>query len=773
MGVALYAQAEVVYLTTSDQSEKNNSFTNCLNWSDGKVAHDDADYRVDSGRTMRTSVYGGVFGGNLLMIGNPDNLNHQNSGVNSRARNAYETTWARDGLVLVAGKYYQGNDSAGVGIVNGKVTVQASNDAPFRFHANGSNKGLDFTGDFHGDATRGLLIGGNRLSEAETNFTCRLRGDMSDYLGTITVTNICDEQGVPLGTTFFAAASSFPGTVCVRTNALMVTATNDVSFGTLHLDSGSRVRLTGDPSLGKYGAITVTDSFTMGENVSLDVTYSFPESLIDGTTTQRIALVTVPYASELSLDGFDVTLADASGFGHTHRLAVESDESQRTKSLVCVIEPSVILDVPDSPNANTTLDLAKHNDGAISDESKWSDKKVPHEGAHYFVPCKAYGKDWKECCLRIVGNNPYEFLGLSLTLADEYSSITVFPTEFTCDRLIMRNGSTVRAGNLRSPTVKGNILANDGTVYFGCYGDKTMTIAAGISGTAKVVFRGYDGETSNKDGFYRLTGDNSRFEGTMEVTSYGASSQNENFQQLILSSPASLGADLPAFNFEALSLAKWARLKVDKDVTLAKESNRGLFVNGNAQVDVVDGKVFQLDTGLSLNGRLLKIGKGVFAVGGAAGFGANGDSDPVTDSNVLELTNGTVKVTSVDAVNGVSFRVGSNGSLSLKVDPSDAELMRYGIRNVRTADPLSLIDGAEKVRIDLDTSAYPELPAEGALIGILTVQDVATNAVDSVLSISRSYSGFSRSIVKIHDDENGWTTYAEKYCHPGFHIHVR
>jgi hypothetical protein len=190
-------------------------------------------------------------------------------------------------------------------------------------------------------------------------------------------------------------------------------------------------------------------------------------------------------------------------------------------------------------------------------------------------------------------------------------------------------------------------------------------------------------------------------------------------------------------------------------------------------VDVVDGKVFQLDTGLSLNGRLLKIGKGVFAVGGTAGFGANGDSDLITDSNVLELTNGTVKVTSVDAVNGVSFRVGPNGSLSLKLDPSDAELMRYGIRNVRTADPLSLIDGAEKVRIDVDTSAYPELPAEGALIGILTVQDAATNAIDSVLSISRSYSGFSRSIVKIHDDENGWTTYAEKYCHPGFHIHVR
>ena len=28
MGVALYAQAELVYLKTSDQSEANNSFTN-------------------------------------------------------------------------------------------------------------------------------------------------------------------------------------------------------------------------------------------------------------------------------------------------------------------------------------------------------------------------------------------------------------------------------------------------------------------------------------------------------------------------------------------------------------------------------------------------------------------------------------------------------------------------------------------------------------------------------------------------------------------------
>jgi hypothetical protein len=190
--------------------------------------------------------------------------------------------------VLVAGKYYQGNDNAGVGIVNGKMTVQASNDAPFRFHANGSNKGLDFTGDFHGDATSGLLIGGNRLSEAKPNFTCRLRGDMSDYLGTITVTNICDEQGVPLGTTLFAASLIFPGTVCVRTNALMVTATNDVSFGTLHLDSGSRVRLTGDPTSGKYGAITVMDSFSMGESVSLDVIIPFLSHLL--TVQLRSAL---------------------------------------------------------------------------------------------------------------------------------------------------------------------------------------------------------------------------------------------------------------------------------------------------------------------------------------------------------------------------------------------------------------------------------------------------------------------------------------------------
>ena len=124
MGVALYAQAEVVYLTTSDQSEKNNSFTNCLNWSDGRVAHEDAGYLVPSNRTMRTSVYGGEFGGNSLMIGYPTELKYQDSCVNNRARNAYETTWPREGLVLVAGKYYQGNDKDGVGIVHFQLNAK-------------------------------------------------------------------------------------------------------------------------------------------------------------------------------------------------------------------------------------------------------------------------------------------------------------------------------------------------------------------------------------------------------------------------------------------------------------------------------------------------------------------------------------------------------------------------------------------------------------------------------------------------------------------------
>lgn len=756
-----------VVLLRSDGNEASNSFTNGVNWSDGRPAHDDADYFVLSNMTMRTSVWGGTFKGNSLTIGSVGATSYPNCGVNNRARNTNETTWGQGGLILANGYYYQGHDNSGVGIVNGKITVVSPNTAPFRFGSNGANMGLDFTCAFTGAAGTGLLVGGNRYNEVKANFSCRMRGDMSGFLGAITVTNLV-YNGAPLGTTFIAASDSFPGTVCVRTNALLKTETTAVEFGTLNLDSGARVTLGGNAATSEFGTVRALNSMSVGDSVTLTIDFDLPSG---ASETQTLALVTAPLGSGLSVDKFVI---DASHDTLVSRFKILEDTDAGTEALTYVCDPVVTLDEPDSPNANKTL--SDGYTGAITDATKWSDGHVPQAGKHYVIPFKSSSGNLKgQSCLRtLASNTSYEFPGESLTLKNK-ASVTIFQTgTFKCDVLRMESGSILRAGNQSGPTVSGTIIAESGTVYIGCYCSKTMTIASDIVGAARMVFQGYEGESSSRAGTYKLMGDNSRFTGTMTVSSANSSSQSSNFQTLILSSADSLGADLAALDRKALILEKWGRLSVNSNITLAEASNRGLAVSGNAQMSVSSGKTFALETGLSLDGKLVCGGSGTFAVGGTAGFGSEGVGEPETDKNVIEVDGETVKVLSAAAVDGVTFRFMDAGTLTLALNPEDAELTRYGIKDVRTSVPFTFADGIEaKMSISLDVSKMPAIPRGGATIAVLTVADAATNTVEAALSIQKAYHGYCLQTEKIHDDVNGWTTYAAKYSPTGVVLILR
>ena len=66
-------------------------------------------------------------------------------------------------------------------------------------------------------------------------------------------------------------------------------------------------------------------------------------------------------------------------------------------------------------------------------------------------------------------------------------------------------------------------------------------------------------------------------------------------------------------------------------------------------------------------------------------------------------------------------------------------------------------------------SVSPEFATakKGGVVGVLTVSDSATNALESVFSVSKFLKGFKFTPVKVHDDDNGWTTYAAKYAPTG------
>ena len=140
----------------------------------------------------------------------------------------------------------------------------------------------------------------------------------------------------------------------------------------------------------------------------------------------------------------------------------------------------------------------------------------------------------------------------------------------------------------------------------------------------------------------------------------------------------------------------------------------------------------------------------------------------------IVVTNGTLAVAAADAINGIAVSFAPGTALVLKTNLADADLTRYGIRNVGLAEPFVLAAGMAALPLTVDATGGGELALDrGGTVGILTVSDSATNLLDSVVTVPKTYRGFKFSRVKVHDDENGWTTYAARYTPAGYVVSFR
>ena len=202
------------------------------------------------------------------------------------------------------------------------------------------------------------------------------------------------------------------------------------------------------------------------------------------------------------------------------------------------------------------------------------------------------------------------------------------------------------------------------------------------------------------------------------------------------------------------------------DITVSTNLNRGLAVYGNG---VVNTAAYSLNLGmpLTMDGTLYKAGAGMLRLD--ANRHAVGEG-----GGTIVVTNGTLAVAAADAINGIAVSFAPGTALVLKTNLADEELTRYGIRNVGLAEPFVLAEGMTALPLTVDSSDGGELlRGQGGTVGILTVSDSATNLLDSAVTVPRTYRGFKFSAVKVHDDENGWTTYAAQYDPTGCVISIR
>ena len=652
---------------------------------------------------------------------------------------------------------YNFNSIAKRGYMNGSVVVTAPESAPFYL------KGyLGSSADTRAYFTINASISSERdcaLAAAGTKWVdWTFNGDMSGYKGTLDFSNgyVALTFGANTG------AMNMKNLIFGAGTSVKIRNTTPIRVGTLTIGNGDTFDFSiSSGTCPSFSADAVSVSGTVVFNLSGETPFN--------GEAHRFALVSSA-SGGLSLANFTVNATG--GFARNFAgLTIDTGVDGMSQTLYAVYDPSGMLVKSDSQNKDMGYS------SAMGSGTSWSDGSTPHLGVHYLITndsTRVTGRSSyisggpKQVFLRTPetsGTN--EFLGASLTLGN-LCRIYLFGKAFKTSQLVLDSGSEVWCGQQQSTTVVADEIRTLGVgeIWFGSYASKSLTVDAPVTGVARLVLGGVT-LTSSAAGNYDLGKGLTNFLGTVCVTQKNnTATYGSNAQTLMLKSGYSLGGALDVFRADALMLSAYSVVSASEDVELPAGLNRGLSVVGTGRISVGSGKTLTLGWPLTVDGTLYKSSAGTLMLGAnRAGVGENGGA--------IVVTNGTLAVAAVDAVNGYSVSFAPGTSLSLKVNLADEELTRYGIRNVGLSEPFVLGAGMTALPLSVDTTGGGELPSKGGIVGVLTVSDSATNVLDSVVTVPKTYRGFKFTPVKIHDDENGWTTYAACYETSGFIISFR
>lgn len=378
----------------------------------------------------------------------------------------------------------------------------------------------------------------------------------------------------------------------------------------------------------------------------------------------------------------------------------------------------------------------------------------------------------------------YVFNGDSLTLGNGvYLSWTKemnssIGPKFTCKKLRCKYNSSIYFGLKCPGIIDGGIVEILGTVNWSAHGARQVTINSELTGSGGLKILGKVGSASNPYSYHQLTALNTNFFGTIHLVQHDTT--HNSFAQAItltITDGRNLGGNLSSMTPKALLLSRYGKLIVNGTTALPAESNRGILIGDSSgrigRIAVTAGKMFRVETQIGLDGTLYKESDGILELAGAMKFGSNGTaSTPAAGLNGLVVSGGVVRVCSADAINGADVLFGSTGAMELAVDPSDATLSRYGIRNVKTDMPFSLPEGVTELPLTLHTNGMSV--ASAFSVGVLTVSPNAAGTVRAMLpAFSNPFRGYRMEPTETTDAETGEVTFGLAFVKRGTTICVR
>ena len=624
--------------------------------------------------------------------------------------------------------------------VRGDITVRAPESAPFHIHGGGkltSNEGktLLLHGPFKSAkgtmAVAGVVPAGfeNVLNEI-TNFTLRIDGPCDNYLGKLKISGMRPRIGNTYDTAVKLACPEFGGSIIVANNGILNAAydTNVIKIASLSFEPGSTLEVLASNTTNAI--FEVENSFAAEGPVTVLMNSQRIKVCNEG---DRFTVLSLPKTAEVSVDDFRLELTGAKLKFTSEAVYFAVREDGERKYLDVVVEPIVKLTVADYNSFNWN---AEKSSSAFKKASSWSDtSSTPHSGCHYF--------NEKIGTIITPDTDSYSFLGRSLSIYDERtnSPFIVFTKKLNLTKLHMTNGR-LASGSYRSPVVTAESFA-----FYGIHNsiivqmNQTLELVGPWKGDGQVDVIGNHAYGSN--GRLRLTGDNSNFTGKIKLT-VGAAAPNpdDNFQTLLIDDEKALGGAMDEMMFDALELNAYGTLEVTNSFRIAAERNRGIYVNGDGAISVPQGEKLAVDTLVTLEGSLVKMGEGTLSLGGTL---------DARSASELVVTNGVVEVAAADAINGASVKFSKDSALAIALGSSDVNLRNYGIRNLSDA-PFA----ADTAQVPL----YVDIPSVGDGVkniecALFTVKTEHYAAADAMFVPKRTGAVRRGWVMKFSSRENG------------------
>ena len=804
----------VTTYNTGDQSVGNQALKDMSYWTDGAntgsgapTADDDLIFDKSSVPRLRINAGTvGTFTGNSLQIGTAS----QSSTV---VQDGGTFTCTNAGLMFKSGNWWFNAGPGSSFAINSDITVLADNPSfPFIMHFGQeqySNGTARLQKKLKGASDAQLWLGrfagtfGNTYSpQCAQNSTFDLY-DISEYAGKITAMSIhpnvaSTNRDAGYGTRLRLRTGSTTSPAKIRLDqgsALNLCGATVGGFGyevtvkELSLSRSSRICLNASTDAwitnGIFWHVRATDALTVDPGEGQVELYWQP--IVRGNEHYRFPILTGPASSTFTADDFKITLMPNTTLYNLDLHLEVGDGPEAGERSLYVVTRGFLYQTSTYGTDEGRRDGQRGAPSSITNAAAWWQGYAPDP-----TNSAALYRTAQNLRTLYAPDEPYAFPCGGFYLNG--GNLIIQTKTFEVPELWWSHGTIgsgqghyhVGAVDLIAPKIHlRNISSSLNTLTLRSYENCLFTVKGEIDGPNNIWMRGWGGTGSPKVNF-ALDGANTNFTGSLIVQTDEVRPEYHNFNSLFptlyVYDGRNLGGAKATFDPRALTLTTLARLSVtnNSNVTLAAGLNRGIYIKDTGRFHTPTAtSSLDVKWPLLLTGKMWKEGPGQLVLGGAMKheetIGGALTDVPRAGSNLFEVAAGTVKIAHADALAGVETTIDAGASLKLAIDPANADLTAYGIRNTTVDTPFTLdASFGGKLPLTLDTAGVTPPDSRMITNALVTVKSTSAAAVGAMLSAVKPWRNYGyASTVVSRANGDGTTTLLLVSKFSGMKIYLR